>query len=82
NAPGAWNLWVGVVGGKPCISYARSEGQDSPALEIDVMDFVRDARARQIDLPGVTVLSVAVGFEIWSGPIQNLSSDDFYVQVQ
>jgi hypothetical protein len=70
------------VGGKPCISYARSEGQDSPALEIDVMDFVRDARARQIDLPGVTVLSVAVGFEIWSGPIQNLSSDDFYVQVQ
>ncbi|HEY0464419.1 MAG TPA: hypothetical protein VGC79_09435 [Polyangiaceae bacterium] len=82
NAPGSWNIWVGTVGGKPCISYVRAEGVDSPALEIDVMDFVRDTQARQIDLPGTTVLSVAVGFEIWSGPIQNLASDDFYVQVQ
>jgi hypothetical protein len=81
NAPGSWNIWSGNVGGKPCISYVRSEGQDSPELEIDVMDFVRDAAARQITLPGSTVLSVAVGFEIWSGPITNLATDDFYVQV-
>jgi hypothetical protein len=27
-------------------------------------------------------LSVAVGFEIWNGPIDKLKSDDFYVQVQ
>lgn len=82
NAPGTWNVWVGTVQDKPCISYVRSEGRDSPALEIDVMDFVRDTQARKITLPGTTVLSVAVGFEIWSGPIQNLASDDFYVQVQ
>jgi hypothetical protein len=82
NAPGGWNIWVGTVGDKPCISYARAEGYDSPSLEIDVMDFVRDAQARNIALPGTTVLSVAVGFEIWSGPIQNLQSNDFYVQVQ
>jgi glycosyl hydrolase family 12 len=82
NAPGRWNIWVGVVSGKPCISYVRVEGEDSPALEIDVMDFVRDAGAKQITMPGSTVLSVAVGFEIWSGPIQNLQSNDFYVQVQ
>jgi hypothetical protein len=82
NAPGSWNVWVGNVGGKPCISYVRNEGQDSPELEIDVMDFVRDAAARQISMPGSTVLSVAVGFEIWSGPIDELKSDDFYVQVQ
>jgi hypothetical protein len=82
NAPGSWNVWTGSVGGKPCISYVRNEGQDSPELEIDVMDFVRDAAARQIALPGSTVLSVAVGFEIWSGPIDKLKSDDFYVQVQ
>jgi len=44
--------------------------------------FVRDAAARQITLPGSTVLSVAVGFEIWSGPIAKLTTDDFYVQVQ
>lgn len=82
HAPGPWNIWVGTVGGKPCISYARAEGEDSPALEIDVMDFVRDAGKRQITLPGSTILSVAVGFEIWSGPVQNLQSNDFYVQVQ
>jgi len=27
-------------------------------------------------------LSVAVGFEIWSGPVTNLQANDFYVQVQ
>lgn len=82
NAPGVWNIWAGTVGGKPCVSYVRAEGQDSPELEIDAMDFVRDAAARNIDLPGSTVLSVAVGFEIWNGPITNLKSDDFYVSVQ
>lgn len=82
NAPGLWDLWVGTVNGKPCISYARADGRDSPEAEFDVMDFVRDAAARKIDLPGTTILSVAVGFEIWSGPITNLQSNDFYVQVE
>jgi hypothetical protein len=82
NAPGTWDVWVGTVGGKPCISYARIEGRDSPEAEFDAMDFLRDARARNITLPGSTILSVAVGFEIWSGPITKLESNDFYVQVQ
>lgn len=81
NAPGVWDVWVGNVGGKPCVSYVRAEGQDSPELEIDAMDFVRDAQTRDIALPGSTVLSVAVGFEIWAGPITNLQTNDFYVQV-
>jgi hypothetical protein len=81
NAPGSWNIWVGTEFNLPCISYARQEGTDSPALEIDVMDFVRDAATRQINMPGSTVLGVAVGFEIWD-PLSNLRSDDFYVQVQ
>ena len=71
-----------MVNGKPIVNYVRAEGYDSPALEIDVMDFVRDVSARQLTLPGSTILSVAVGFEIWSGPITNLQSNDFYVQVQ
>jgi len=49
---------------------------------MDVMDFVHDAGARKLDLPGTTILSIAVGFEIWSGPITNLQSNDSYVQVQ
>jgi hypothetical protein len=28
------------------------------------------------------VLSVAVGFEIWSGPVADLESVDFYVDAQ
>ena len=82
HAPGPWNIWAGMVFGKPIVNYVRAEGYDSPALEVDVMDFVRDAAARQLDLPGSTLLSVAVGFEIWSGPIKKLESNDFYVQVQ
>ncbi|HYP74620.1 MAG TPA: hypothetical protein VER12_01620 [Polyangiaceae bacterium] len=82
NAPGPWNIWAGTVNNKPIVNYVRAEGYDSPALEMDVMDFVRDAAARKLDLPGSTILSVAVGFEIWSGPITNLQSNDFYVQVQ
>ncbi|HYQ01209.1 MAG TPA: hypothetical protein VER96_21205 [Polyangiaceae bacterium] len=84
NAPGTWNIWAGTVNSvntKPIVNYARAEGYDSEALEIDVMDFVRDAQARQLTLPGSTILSVAVGFEIWS-PVTNLQSNDFYVQVQ
>lgn len=82
NAPGTWDIWAGQVGGKPIVNYVRQEGQDSPELEVDVMDFVRDAASRELSLPGSTVLSVAVGFEIWEGPISALTSDDFYVQVE
>lgn len=82
NAPGVWDLWVGAVGGKPCISYTRSEGHDSPEAEFDAMDFLRDAQTRAINIPGTTILSVAVGFEIWNGPVTKLESSDFYVQVE
>jgi hypothetical protein len=81
NVPGTWNVWVGQVSNKPCISYVRAEGQDTYELEFDVMDFVRDTSTRSIQLPGSHILSVAVGFEIWNGPITNLYSDDFYVKV-
>jgi hypothetical protein len=75
-------VWAGEVGGKPCISYVRAEGQDSPEVELDLLDFVRDVPTRKLSLPGSTVLSVAVGFEIWSGPISDLQSQDFYVHVE
>ena len=82
NAPGTWDLWAGNVGGKPCISYVRQENHDSSEVEFDAMDFLRDAQARSIMVPGTTILSVAVGFEIWNGPITQLESSDFYVQVE
>lgn len=82
NAPGTWDVWGGTVGGKPCISYVRAEGQDLLELEFDVMDFVRDVPMRGLQAPGSHVLSVAIGFEIWNGPVSNLVSEDFYVAVE
>jgi Glycosyl hydrolase family 12 len=87
NVPGVWDIWTGEVdtGGTvkpPIINYVRAEGDDTPSLEFDVMDFIRDAQTRGYEVPGTHVLSVAVGFEIWNGPITNLKSNDFYVEVQ
>jgi glycosyl hydrolase family 12 len=81
NVPGTWDIWTGAVGGRPIINWVRAEGQDTPAMEFDIMDFVRDAQTRGLQVPGTHVLSVAVGFEIWNGPITNLASNDFYVDV-
>jgi hypothetical protein len=33
-------------------------------------------------VPGSQLLAVAVGFEIWNGPIKDLKSEDFYVDVK
>lgn len=80
--PGTWDIWVGEVGGRPIINWVRGEGQDTPSMEFDILDFVDDAEARGLTVPGSHVLSVAVGFEIWNGPITNLESVDFYVDPQ
>jgi hypothetical protein len=82
NVDGTWNIWQGQVGGRPIINWVRTEGQDTPSMEFDILDFVRDAETRGLTVPGTHVLSVAVGFEIWNGPITNLESVDFYVDVQ
>jgi glycosyl hydrolase family 12 len=82
NVPGTWNIWQGEVLGRPIINWVRAEGQDTPSMEFDILDFVRDAETRGLTVPGSHVLSVAVGFEIWNGPIQNLESVDFYVNVE
>lgn len=81
NVPGLWSLWVGEVNNHPIINWARAEGDDTWAMEFDVMDFVRDAQARNLTVPGTHILSVAVGFEIWNGPIENLQMLDFFVDV-
>jgi len=82
---GTWNLWAGTVNGKPCISYVRPEGQDMPEFEFDVLNFIKDAKGRSaqgVMLVGEQVQSVAIGFEIWNGPVTNLVSQDFYVDVK
>jgi hypothetical protein len=80
--PGMWNIWTGNVNGHPIVNYVKSEGQDLPELEYDVLDVYRDAIKRGYSLPGSNLLAVAVGYEVWNGPISNLVTDDFYVDVK
>ena len=82
NVPGLWNIWTGTVFNRPYLAYVRAEGADTLAMEFDVMDFVRDAKARELPLPGTQLLSVAVGFEIWNGPVNNLETVDFFVDAK
>jgi hypothetical protein len=82
NVDGTWDLWTGSVNNRPIINWVRREGTDIPEIEFDVMDFIRDAQMRGLTLTGTQVNAVAVGFEIWQGPVTNLESTDFYVDVQ
>lgn len=82
NVPGLWNIWSGKVFNRPYLAYVRPEGADTLELEFDVLDFVRDSQARGLDVPGTHLLSVAVGFEIWNGPVKNLETRDFFVHAQ
>lgn len=82
NVPGVWDIWTGEVNGAPIINYVRAEGQDTLSLEFEVLDFIAHAQAAGYEIPGTHVLSVAVGFEIWNGPVTNLASNDFYVNVE
>jgi hypothetical protein len=80
--PGQWSIWTGNVNGHPIVNYVKSEGQDLSELEYDVMDVYRDAIKRGYSLPGTNIMAVAVGYEVWNGPITNLVTDDFYVDVK
>lgn len=80
--PGQWKIWTGSVNGHPIVNYVKDEGQDLAELEYDVMDVYRDAIKRGYNLPGNKILAVAIGYEVWNGPVTNLVTDDFYVDVK
>ncbi|HVY27308.1 MAG TPA: hypothetical protein VHB79_12200 [Polyangiaceae bacterium] len=80
--PGTWDVWTGNVNGHPIVNYVKHEGSDLGELEYDVLDVYRDAQKRNYSLPGSNIIAVAVGFEVWNGPITNLVTDDFYVDVK
>jgi len=86
GVPGTWIIRYGTVNSRPIVNYVRAEGQDACAFEFNVMDFVNDAQARAattsgLTLPGDTVRAIAVGFEFWTGPFTNVTSEDFYVKL-
>ncbi len=82
DIPGQWNIIAGTVNNLPIVNYVRAEGDDLHEMAFDIMDFVRDAQSRELTMPGNDVLAVAIGFEIWAGPVTNLSLDDFCIDIQ
>ena len=82
NVPGKWNIIAGQVNNLPIVNYVRAEGEDTHAIAFDILDFIRDAQNRGFALPGNDLLAVAIGFEIWEGPVTNLSLDDFCLDIQ
>jgi hypothetical protein len=59
-----------------------AEGDDAHQLAFNIMDFIKDAQQRSLQMPGSAVLAVAIGFEIWQGPVTNLKLDDFCLDIQ
>lgn len=82
DVPGNWNIIAGMVNGRPIVNYVRAEGDHVNAIAFDIMDFIRDAQDRQLSFPGNDVLAIAIGFEIWQGPVTRLGLDDFCLDIQ
>ncbi|MEI9954273.1 MAG: hypothetical protein WDO74_36190 [Pseudomonadota bacterium] len=80
--PGTWNIWKGMVNGLPIVNYVQPEGKDLSELEFNVLDVYNDAIKRNYSLPGAQILAVAVGYEVWNGPVTNLATEDFYVDAK
>lgn len=82
---GYWDIWAGSVTVEgvslPIINYVRTEGSDSYELGFNLIDFFNDATSRAYTLPGTEIMSVAIGFEIWQGPVADLGINDFCVTV-
>jgi hypothetical protein len=79
---GVWNIVDGTVNGLPIVNYVRAEGDDAHEIAFDLLDFMSDAESRNLNFPGSDVLAVAIGFEIWQGPVSGLNLDDFCVSVE
>jgi len=64
---GTWDVWIGPNGGRPCISYVRTE--PSHVLSTDLNFFIRDAveNRPQTILDEWYLSNVFIGFEIWKG---------------
>lgn len=82
GVPGAWDIWTGDVGGRPITNYVRHEGTDTKELAFDMKVFLDDSVARGFPIPGTEIMSVAIGFEIWNGPVTGLKVEDFCVDVK
>jgi hypothetical protein len=81
GVPGGWDVWVGMNGSKPCISYVSRSSTLS--LSYDLNNFIKDAvtnRSGTIQ-SGWYLSNVFAGFEIWRGGM-NIETTSFCAVVQ
>ncbi len=77
---GTWDIWIGLNGEIPCISYVRTEMTQS--LSFDLMRFIEDAVTRPGGIDASWALTnVFTGFEIWDGA-QNVETTAFCAFVE
>ena len=77
---GTWDIWIGLNGSTPCISYVRTER--TLELSFDLKHFIDDATTRPGGLEASWALTnVFTGFEIWSGA-ENVQTTSFCALVQ
>ncbi len=77
---GQWEVWVGQNGGKPCISYVRTQPIES--LDFDLNAFIKHSTSQPGGINASWYLTnVFAGFEIWSGGV-GLKTTAFYAIVE
>ena len=81
GVPGQWNVWVGMNGKVPCISYVAT--QSTKSLSTDLNAFIKDAVANRAGTIQSSwyLTNVFTGFEIWKGGV-NLESTSFCAVVE
>jgi hypothetical protein len=76
GVPGTWDVWIGLNGTHPCISYVST--QTTLSLSYDLNLFIQDAvKNRPNTISSAWYLTnIFTGFEIWRGGV-NLESTSF-----
>jgi hypothetical protein len=76
GVPGTWDVWIGLNGTRPCISYVST--QTTLSLSYDLNLFIQDAvNNRPNTIQSAWFLTnIFTGFEIWRGGV-NLESTSF-----
>ena len=76
GVPGTWDVWIGLNGTRPCISYVSTT--DRLSLSFDLNAFIKDAVANRANTiqSGWYLTNIFTGFEIWRGGV-NLETTSF-----
>jgi endoglucanase len=76
GVPGTWDVWIGLNGTRPCISYVSTQTTLSLSYDLDL--FIQDAVSNRPNTIQSTwyLTNIFSGFEIWRGGL-NLESTSF-----